>query len=88
MERISGADLLGMRAHAKEAENYVLSCSAYVDKLTRVHVAMQIEVERLREALRVVDLNAGGLIGQPVTDIERGLVQIAHAARLALTPNV
>jgi hypothetical protein len=49
---ISGADLLGMRAHAKEAENYVLACNAYVDRLTRAHLAMQVEAVRLRDALK------------------------------------
>ena len=49
MEQISGADLLGMRSHAKEAENYVLQCSAYIDRMTRAYLALQIENVRLRE---------------------------------------
>jgi hypothetical protein len=38
-----------MRSHAKEAENYVLACSAYVDRLSRAYLAMQVENARLRE---------------------------------------
>lgn len=84
MEHISGADLLGMRALAKEAENYVLACVAYVERLTRVHVATQAENVRLRAALEVV-------VAEWNRKFERAGYIAPHwvkQAREALTPNV
>ena len=91
VEKISGADLLGMRAHAKEAENYVLACGAYVDRLTRAHLALQVENVRLRKALEDVRHELTSLRVWDGSKWEYHLSQVTRIARVcadALTPNV
>ena len=83
MEHISGADLLGMRAHAKEAENYILACGAYIDRLTRVYLAAQVENVRLLSAREVTVAAEREACAEACESVHLRPIQGAHEEYLA-----
>ena len=87
---VGGWTFKGFTAWAQRLETEVAMLKANIDSSPSADDwnALQAGIERLREALRTIDMEAGHLLGCPVTDIERGLVRLGYAARIALGPNV